>query len=70
MRAVQGVLSTPMGVYIDVHDQGARKYNDEMRSISAVSLIFEAVNRGRYIPPTVNELRRIASVYGHNGGSA
>ena len=33
MRAVQGVTSTLTGVYIDVHEQSARSYNDEMRSI-------------------------------------
>jgi len=30
IRAVQGALSTLTGVYIDVHDQSARKRNAEM----------------------------------------
>ena len=36
MQAVQGVVSTPTGVYIDVHEQGARSNNEEMRSIYVV----------------------------------
>ena len=47
MRAVQGVVSTPTGVYIDAHELGARSNNAEMRSISAV--FFKGEDRYRLV---------------------
>ena len=44
MRERQGVTSTPTGVYIDVHEQGAHRYDAVFRCIYAVLSAVVAVN--------------------------
>ena len=46
MRARQGETSTPMGVYIDVHEQGAQRFDAVLRRIYAFALeaLFGTIN--------------------------
>ena len=53
IRAVQGVVSTVQGAYIDVRDQTARNNNVEMRRIYVVlfKLSTSRANYNKHTPP-------------------